>query len=155
MGIFFKITYDSYGGKSIEKADINNKVLDYIIDALNDYTWQESISSKLTNLDQKYSHIALGTIIRFYLLQNIEAGNLKSFARYIKKDEKLVIDQIIALDNYETLSEEETRNTLCEEIFNYFEEVILKYQDRFQDFDAVKFIPLLKERFEKIKEQKI
>lgn len=96
MGIFLKITYDSYGGKSIEKADINNKVLDYIIDALNDYTWQESISSKLTNLDQKYSHIALGTIIRFYLLQNIEAGNLKSFARYIKKDEKLVIDQIIA-----------------------------------------------------------
>ncbi|PQL93812.1 hypothetical protein [Apibacter adventoris] len=155
MGIFFKITYDSYGGKSIEKADINNKVLDYIIDALNDYTWQESISSKLTNLDQKYSHIALGTILRFYLLQNIEAGNLKSFARYIKKDEKLVIDQIIALDKYETLSEDETRKMLCEEIFNYFEEIILKYKDRFQDFDAVTFIPLQKERFEKIKEQKI
>lgn len=155
MGIFFKITYDSQGGKTAEKAVINQKILDYIIDALNDYHWQESISCKLTSLDPKYSHIVLGTIIRFFHLKNIEAGNLKSFARYKKKDDKLIIDQIMALDKYEELSEEETREFLCDDIFTYYSEVILKYSNRFLDFNAIDFIPLLKQRFNEIKEYKL
>ncbi|WP_312117983.1 hypothetical protein [Brevibacillus reuszeri] len=154
MGIFFKITSDSYGGETVEKADINNKVLHYITDALNDYVWQDSIAPKLRKIDAKYSHITLGTILRFYLQRYIEEGNLKSFARYIKKDDKLIIDQMLVLNKYETLSEDETRRTLCDDIFLYFKEIILKYKDRFQDFDAVMFIPLLEERFEEIKEQK-
>ena len=40
-------------------------------------------------------------------------------------------------------------------IFLYFKEVILKYKDRFLDFDAVTFIPLLEERFEDIKNGKL
>ena len=155
MGIFLKITYDSQGGKSQEKAFTNQKVLDYIIDGLNDYLWQESISGKLTALDQKYSHIALGTILRFFHLKNIEIGNLKSFARYIKKDDKLIIDQMLILDKYENLSEDETRKALCDDIFPYFKEIILKYKDRFIDFNALIFIPLLEERFEEIKNGKL
>lgn len=155
MGIFLKITYDSQGGKSPEKAFVNQKVLDYIIDGLNDFLWQGSISGKLTTLDQKYSHIALSTILRFFHLKNIEAGNLKSFARYIKKDDKLIIDQMLIIDKYENLSEDETRKALCDDIFLYFKEIILKYKDRFLDFDAVVFIPLLEERFGEIKDGKL
>ena len=155
MGIFLKITYESQGGKTAEKAFTNQKVLDYIIDALNDYPWQESISGKLTALDQKYSHIALGTILRFFHLKNIEAGNLKSFARYLKEKDKLIIDQMLVIDKYENLSEDETRKALCDDIFLYFKEIILKYKDRFLDFDAVAFIPLLEERFEEVKSEKL
>ncbi|SHF61622.1 hypothetical protein [Chryseobacterium sp. OV279] len=152
MGIFLKITYDSQGGKTKEKAIINQNILDNILNSLNDYAWQDSISSKLTSLDPKYSHIALGTILRFFHLKNIEIGNLKSFARYAKKDDKLIIDQILIIDKYEDLSEDETRKALCDDVFLYFKEIILKYKDHFQDFDAVSFIPLLEERFKKIKE---
>lgn len=155
MGIFLQITYQSQGGKTAEKAFINQKVLDYIIDGLNDYPWQESISSRLTTLDQKYSHITIGAILRFFLLKNIEIGNLKSFARYIKKDDKLIIDQMLVIDKYENLSEDETRKTLCDDIFLYFKEIILKYQNSFLDFDAVLFIPLLEERLEEIKDGKL
>jgi hypothetical protein len=155
MGIFLKITYQSQGGKTAEKAIVNQKILSYIIDGLNDYPWQESISSKLTTLDKKYSHIVFGTILRFFHLKNIEAGNLKSFARYIKKDDKLIIDQMLILDKYENLSEDETRKALCDDIFLYFKEIILKYKDRFIDFDAVAFIPLLEARFEEIKDSKL
>jgi hypothetical protein len=120
MGIFFKITYQSQGGKTAEKAIVNQKILSYIIDSLNDYPWQESIFNKLTTLDPKYSHIALGTILRFFHLKNTEVGNLKSFARYIKKDDKLIIDQMLIIDKYENLSEDETRKALCDDIFLYF-----------------------------------
>ncbi|SHF20806.1 hypothetical protein [Pedobacter caeni] len=154
MGIFLKITYDSQGGKTAEKAFTNQKVLDYIIDGLNNYSWQDSISVKLTTLDPKYSHIALGTILRFFHLKNIEAGNLKSFSRYIKKDDKLIIDQMLVIDKYEDLSEDETRKALCDDISLYFKEMILKYKDRFLDFDAVAFILLLEGKFEEIKEGK-
>ena len=155
MGIFLKITYESQGGKTAKKAFTNQKVLACIIDGLNDYPWQETISGKLTTLDQKYSHIALGAILRFFHLKNIEAGNLKSFARYLKKDDKLIIDQMLIIDKYENLSEDETRKALCEDIFLYFKEIILKYKDRFLDFDAVAFIPLLEERFEEIKNGRV
>lgn len=155
MGIFIKITYQSQGGRTAEKAIVNQKILFSIIRGLNDYPWQESISSKLTSLDQKYSHIAIGAILRFFLLENIEIGNLKSFARYIKKDDKLIIDQMLMIDKYENLSEDETRKTLCCDIFLHFKEVILKYEDHFLDFDAVAFIPLLEKRFEEIKNGKL
>lgn len=155
MGIFFKITCESQGAKTVEKAFINNSVLDYILNSLNDYTWQDQISSKLRTLNPQYSHITLGTILRLFLLNNIEAGNLKSFSRYIKKDDKLVIDQILVADKYESLSEDETRQAICDEVYNYFEEVILKNKAKFQDFDAATFVPLLKKRFQDIKEKKM
>lgn len=154
MGLFLTITYQSQGGSTAEKAYRNQKVLSYIIDSLNDQFWQYPIAAKLRKLDEKYTHITLSTILRFFDQKNIDLGKLKSYARYFKKDDKLVIDQMLPLNKYETLSEDETRNALCDDIFDYFQEIILKYKDRFLDFDAVSFVPLLKQRFEEIKKQK-
>ena len=42
MGLFLRITYQSQGGRTVEKAFINRKVLGYIIDGLNDGDWQDS-----------------------------------------------------------------------------------------------------------------
>ena len=67
MGLFLRITYQSQGGRTVEKAFINRKVLSYIIDGLNDFDWQESNSIKLTTLDPQYSHIAIDAILRFFL----------------------------------------------------------------------------------------
>ena len=75
--------------------------------------------------------------------------------RYLKKDDKLIIDQMLTIDKYEDLSEDETRKALCNDIFLYFKEVILKYKDRFLDFNIVAFIPLLEERFGDIKNGKL
>ena len=155
MGLFLRITYQSQGGRTVEKAFINRKVLSYIIAGLNDGNWQDSISIKLTTLDPQYSHIAIDAILRFFLSENIEGGNLKSFYRYLKKDDKLIIDQMLTIDKYDDLSEDETRKALCDDIFLYFKDVILKYKDRFLDFNAVAFIPLLEERFGDIKNGKL
>jgi len=151
MGIFLKTTYQSQGGRTSETAGKNQDVLAYVLDGLDDYNWQDSISSQLNNVDPKYSHISIFGVIRFFLPENIKSGNLKSLARYIKKDDKLIIDQMLDIDKYETLSENDTRIALCDDIFEYFSSIILKYKDRFLDFDTVAFIPMLKERLEFIK----
>ncbi|QKT10906.1 hypothetical protein [Rhodococcus sp. W8901] len=153
MGIFLKITYDSQGGKTAEKATTNQDILDDILNSLNDYAWQDRIASQLRNLDAQFSHIALGLILRFYHKTNVEKGNLRSLVRYIKKDDKLLVDQMLVVDEYEDLSEGETRTQLCADIVSHLEQVLMRYRDRFQDFDAVAFIPLLRARFEEIKQQ--
>lgn len=153
MGIFLKITYDSQGGKTAEKATINQGILDDVLNSLNDYAWQDRIAPQLRNLDAQFSHIALGLILRFYHKVNVEKGDLRSLVRYIKKDDKLLVDQILVVDEYEELSEWETRTHLCDDIVSHLEQSLMKYRDRFQDFDAVAFIPFLRERFEDIKQQ--
>ncbi|MFG1784471.1 hypothetical protein ACGFIU_18690 [Rhodococcus oryzae] len=153
MGIFLKITYDSQGGKTAEKATINQGILDDILNSLNDYAWQDRIAPQLRNLDAQFSHIALGLILRFYHKVNVEKGNLRSLVRYIKKDDKLLVDQMLVVDEYEDLSEGETRVQLCDAIVSHLEQDLMRYRDRFQDFDAVAFIPMLRERFEEIKQQ--
>ncbi|WP_135454850.1 hypothetical protein [Mycobacterium sp. DL99] len=153
MGIFLKITYDSQGGKTAEKATINQGILDDVLNSLNDYAWQDRIAPQLRNLDAQFSHIALGLILRFYHKVNVEKGDLRSLVRYIKKDDKLLVDQMLVVDEYEELSEWETRTHLCDDIVSHLEQSLMKYRDRFQDFDAVAFIPFLRERFEEIKQQ--
>ena len=73
MGIFVKITAESQGGLTPASAAKNQRELSYIIDALNDSDWQEGIGSRLTSLDPRFSHIALGTILRLFRRENIEA----------------------------------------------------------------------------------
>ncbi|MGW4099784.1 hypothetical protein [Mycobacterium sp. NPDC004974] len=148
-----KITYDSQGGKTAEKATINQGILDDVLNSLNDYAWQDRIAPQLRNLDAQFSHIALGLILRFYHKVNVEKGDLRSLVRYIKKDDKLLVDQMLVVDEYEELSEWETRTHLCDDIVSHLEQSLMKYRDRFQDFDAVAFIPFLRERFEEIKQQ--
>ncbi|MDH6279592.1 hypothetical protein [Prescottella agglutinans] len=153
MGIFLKITYDSQGGTTAEKATVNQGILDDVLNSLNDYAWQDRIAPRLRNLDAQFSHITLGLILRFYRKVNVDKGNLRSLARYIKKDDKLLVDQMLVVDAYEDLSAGETRTQLCDDIVSHLEQALVKYRDRFQDFDAVAFIPLLRARFEEIKQR--
>jgi len=152
MGIFLKITCDSQGGKTAEKATVNQGILDDVLNGLNDYAWQDRISPQLRNLDAQFSHITLGLILRFYHKVNVEKGDLRSLARYIKKDDKLLVDQMLVVDEYEDLSEGETRTRLCGDIVSHLEQVLIRYSDRFRDFDAVAFIPLLGKRFAEIEQ---
>lgn len=85
MGLFFKITSESQGAETVEKAIINNNVLNNILDGLNDYYWQDELAKKLRILHPQYSHVTISSILRLFLLKNVESGNLKSFSRYIKK----------------------------------------------------------------------
>lgn len=66
-----------------------------------------------------------------------------------------MIDHILIANRYESLTVYETRKAICDDVFNYFEGIILKNKAKFQDFDAVAFIPLLKERFDEIKAGKL
>ena len=153
MGLFLKITADSQGAETIEKARLNNSIINNILDGLNDYAWQDRISSQLRALNPQFSHITLGIILRLFLQKNIEIGHLKSYSRYLKKDDKLVIDQMLCASKYAILTEDQTRVAMCDDVFLYFEAMLLKYTDKFQDFDVVAFIPLLKQRLEEIKLQ--
>lgn len=149
MGLFFKITYEARYAGSFESNVKQIKVLDYIIDNMNNMNWQLSISNQLQKVDRH--HISLSIILRMFDIKHINEGNLKSYARYTKKEDSLHIDQMLALNDYVNLQEDEMRSKLCDDIFVYLKEMLIKYKDRFQDFDSIKFITILEERFNKIK----
>ena len=149
MGIFLKITYESRYAGHFENNVKQIKVARYIIDNLNDMIWQESISNQLQEIDRH--HISLGIILRLFNIKDIEKGKLKSYARYMRKKDELDIDQMLVLNKYVNLSEDEMRNELCNDILIYLKELLIKYKGHFQDFDSVAFIPLLENRIEKIK----
>lgn len=149
MGIFLEITYESRYAGNFENNVKQIKVARYIIDNLNNMIWQESISNQLQKIDRH--HISLSIILRLFDIKDIEKGKLKSYARYMRKKDELEIDQMLVLNKYVNLSEDEMRNELCNDIFIYLKELLIKYKDHFQDFDSVTFIPLLENRIEKIK----
>jgi hypothetical protein len=149
MGTFLKITYESRYAGNFENNVKQNKILDYIIDNLNNMIWQESISNQLQKIDRH--HTSLSIILRLFDIKDITEGKLKSYARYKQKEDKLVIDQMFALNEYVDLQEDEMRKELCDDIFGYLKEMLVKYKDRFQDFDSVAFVHLLENQIKKIK----
>jgi hypothetical protein len=149
MGTFLKITYESRYAGDFENNVKQNKVLDYIIDNLNNMMWQESISNQLQKIDRH--HTSLSIILRLFDIKDIKEGKLKSYARYKQKEDKLVIDQMLVLNEYVDFQEDEMRKKLCDDIFIYLYEMLIKYKDRFQDFDSVAFVSLLEKQIEKIK----
>lgn len=155
MGIFSQTTYEARYAGTKAKNNLKRKVIDYIIDNLNDGEWQESIAGQLREMEEQYSHLTLSIILRLFHLKDIEEGKLKSLTRYKKKDDKLVIDQMFVLDNLVDLSEDEMRIKLCDELFEFAEKVLTKYKNKFEDFDAIAFIPMLKDRIEKIKAKEL
>ena len=148
-GYFFKDNLRIKIRRNFENNVKQIKVARYIIDNLNDMIWQESISNQLQEIDRH--HISLGIILRLFNIKDIEKGKLKSYARYMRKKDELVIDQMLVLNKYVNLSEDEMRNELCNDIFIYLKELLIKYKGHFQDFDSATFIPLLENRIEKIK----
>lgn len=151
MGTFLKITYESRYAGNFEDNVKQIKVATYINDNLLNMAWQESISNQLQKVDRH--HTSLSIILRLFDIEDIEKGKLKSYARYYKKEDKLVIDQMLVLNEYVDLQECEMLNKLCNDIFVYLKEMLIKYKDRFQDFDAIAFIPLLEAQINKIKNQ--
>ena len=149
MGTFLKSTIEARWAGNKEKTNLTQKVVEYIADGLRDMSWQESISNQLRKSDGHHTNLYI--VLRLFDIKDIEEGKLKSFARYKKKDEKLVIDQMLVLNEYSNLPEDEMRIKMSDEIFEYVEKILIKYKNRFQDFDAITFIPMLKERIEEIK----
>lgn len=129
------------------------KVARYIIDNLNNMMWQQSISNQLQKIDKH--HTSLSIILRLFDIKDIKEGKLKSYARYKQNKDKLVIDQMLVLNKYVNFQEDEMRNKLCDDIFIYLKEMLKKYKDRFQDFDAIALITLLEEQIKKITSLKI
>ncbi len=151
MGTFLSITSDSRYADSFENTVKQNKVLRYITHNLSNMMWQESISNKLQKIDKH--HTSLSILLRLFDIKNIEKGKLKSYARYSKKEDELEIEQMLALNEYLNLTEDEMRNKLCDDVFIYVKEMLIKYKKRFPDFDSIAFIPLLEERIKRIKNQ--
>jgi hypothetical protein len=153
MGLFLQLNYELRYAGTKSKNEVTQKVVGYVADNLRGMAWQESISNQLRK--EERHHITLGVILRLFDAKDIEKGKLKSYARYKQKEDKLVIDQMLVLNEYVDLQEDEMRKKLCDDIFGYLKEMLIKYKDRFQDFDAIAFIRLLKERIEEIKDYKL
>lgn len=153
MGLFLKLNYELRYAGTKSKSDLTQKVVGYVADNIREMTWQESISNQLRKVERH--HTTLGVFLRLFDIKDIENGKLKSYARYKQKEDKLVIDQMLVLNKYVDLPENEMRKKICDDIFDYLKEILEKYKDRFQDFDAITFIPLLQERIEEIKDYKL
>lgn len=151
MGRFIGVTYELHFIEIESKREILKRTVNYIIDNLNDLIWQDSISNQLCKGGCDHRNKIIFVVLRLFHLKEIEEGKLKSIARYKKADDKLVIDQMLILSDYVDLPENEMRKKLCDNISLYLKEIILKYHNRFRDFDSVAFIPLLEERFLEIK----
>ena len=119
MGVFLVITYDSRWPGSFEANEKQNKVVNYISANLGDMIWQEEISNQVQRIDK--NHISLAVVFRLFRREDIEKSGLKSYARYIQKKDILNIDQILALEEYIELSEDEMRHQLCDVFFNCLE----------------------------------
>ncbi len=150
MAVFFKILCEQHYPGTQLRLELLNRVVDYFMDNLQDTIWQNSISNKLCK--EGSNHNALLIVLRLFYESEIVEGNLKSYARYIKQKERLVIDQMLILDNFLKLSEDEMIDNLCDEVWLYVESCLKKYIGRFHDFDAAAFIPMLEERIKYIKE---
>ncbi|QWX84246.1 hypothetical protein H0I23_00925 [Cellulophaga sp. HaHaR_3_176] len=153
MGTFLTMSFEARWAGNKEKTNLTQKVIGYIADNLRDMVWQESISNQLCKVDGHHTNLRI--VLRLFDIKDIEEGKLKSLARYKKKDDKLVIDQMLVINKYSDLPENEMRIKMCDEIVEYVEQILIKYKDRFQDFNAIAFIPLFKERMEEIKEYKL
>ena len=88
----------------------------------------------------------------------------KTYARYYKKEEVigeytikkeyLHIDPVFIAEDYEELSNEEIHKKFCDDLYDLLAYYLLKYKNRFTDFNAEAFLPFLKERLLSIKERK-
>jgi hypothetical protein len=151
MGTFLNITSELRYAGSFEANVKQSKVVVYISDNLQSMALQESISNQLQKVNKR--HTSLSIILRLFHREDIEKGKIKSYARFKQKEDKLEIDQMLVLDEYVDLLEDEVRKQLCDVVFNYSKELLIKYKDRFIDFDAISFIPLFEERIKRIKNQ--
>ena len=153
MGVFLNLTFELHSADTRSQNKLLGKIIDYFCDNLSDIHWQELIS-KETGKNAE-SQIAINVILRFFRQKMIEEGNLKSYAKYIKKDECLIIDPIFTLEDYMNLNEDELREKICNDVLRLLESILTKYRERFNDFDVTVFMPFLRDRVKEIKSGKL
>ena len=135
---------------SSKKEEIFNVISD-ISHTLGDHNWQNSISKHfINNIDADRNvyrpHIAI--YFRLFLQENL---TLKTYTKFSKQKEELIIDPIIIIDDYMNYNEEVIREKMADEVFSIFEYYLIKYEKHFKDFDVTNFLPFLKERITLIK----
>lgn len=149
MNLFLKLNYELRYVDTSTNNVIAQKVVGYIADNIRDMDWQISISDAIRKTDTNCT--VLHIVLRLFDIKDIKEGKLKSYARYMKKENKLVVDQMLILNEYINYPEDQMRLKLCNDIFIYLKEMLLKYKNCFQDFDVITFIPLLEEQINKIR----
>lgn len=149
MSVFLFSTYelDSAGG---HHTDTNNsKVLDYIVDNLNELHWQEALVKKIGYDKRRGRKIKI--YLRFFRQNRIEENNLRSYSRFMRKENCLIIDPIFSLKSYNGLECKELSAKIYDDVFQYLEFAINKYEAKFDDFDFPAFFKILLERFQDIR----
>ena len=102
---------------------------------------------RLRGIGQVYRpYIAI--YFRLFLQENL---TLKTYTKFSKQKEELIIDPIIIIDDYMNYNEEVIREKMADEVFSIFEYYLIKYEKHFKDFDVTNFLPFLKERITLVK----
>ena len=105
MSVFLFSTYelDSSGAHSTDLRI--GKVLDNIVDNLNDLYWQETLVKQIGYDKRKGRKIKL--YLRVFRKNRIAENEMKSYCRFMKKEGCLIIDPIFSLEDYSSLKDKE------------------------------------------------
>ena len=139
---------------STKKEEIFN-VISYISHSLGDYNWQNSISKHFISSidsDKNVYRVYIAIYFRLFFQENL---NLKTYVKFSKQKEELIIDPIIIIDDYINYDECTMREKMADTVYSNFEHYLFKYKKHYNNFDAIKFLPFLKERIELIKTKSI
>lgn len=130
-----------------------HNVTSYLYSSLVNEEWQDTIRKEFIIQEKEESPFDpfILIAIRFF---DKRASKLKSFNRFNNKEERLNIDLVFFVEDYENFNENELLITFCEHLYPILEESLLKYKKRFVRFDVQKFLPYLKNRMEDIKNRK-
>ena len=104
---------------SAKKEEIFNVISD-ISHTLGDHNWQNSISKHFINnidADRNVYRPYIAIYFRLFLQENL---TLKTYTKFSKQKEELIIDPIIIIDDYMNYNEEVIRDKMADEVFFYF-----------------------------------
>ena len=150
MSVFLFSTYelDSSGAHSTDLRI--GKVLDNIVDNLNDLYWQETIVKQIGYDKRKGRKIKL--YLRVFRKNRIAENEMKSYCRFMKKEGCLIIDPIFSLEDYSSLKDKELSAKMYNDIFQYLELSIKRYKTKFDDFSFHTFFDCLQLRVNDIRQ---
>lgn len=151
MGIFLTITSDMKFARDYENQIRQSKVEWDISKNIGDINWQESISHQVQKID--IHHISLSIVLRLFRREEIEKNNLKSRTKFQQAKQCLNIDIMLDMDKYLDLPEHAVRNLMADDIYDYTEEMLIKYKNSLHNLDAEIFATLLKKKIEEIKDK--
>lgn len=130
-----------------------HNLIDYVKTSLEDNDWQDSIRKEFIYQEKEQSSYNPFVLIAIRFFDE-RASHLKSFNRFKNKEERLLIDLVFFVEEYENFNDDELVFTFCENLYPILEESLLKYKKRFIHFDVQKFLPYLRNRIEDIKNRK-